>query len=199
MIRHLYDVMSKRSKPHHIRLGQMIKLKWAVTILLVFTWVGLAKNQTVAQQPLDGPSRVFHDELLDNLVGDWKITRKFKARTVDNTATVEWVLNHQFLLIHMKDVNSPPQYEANIYVGYDNTSDRYVAHWIDIFGGRFSETLGFGSRSGNSVKFVFEYPDGPFLNTFTWNPEQKSWTLLMQHKDPNGKWILFAEDTFARK
>ncbi len=178
--------------------GQMIKLKWAAIILLVLAWVVLARNQTVAQQPLDGPSRVFHDELLDNLVGNWKITRKFKTRTVDNTATAEWVLNHQFLLIHMKDANSPPQYEAHIYVGFDNTSDRYVAHWIDIFGGRFSETLGYGTRSGNSIRFVFEYPDGPFLNTFTWNPEKKSWAFLMQHKDAAGKWTPFAEDTLVR-
>ena len=177
----------------------MIKLRLLVTILLFLTCIDLARNQTWAQQPLDGPGRVFHDELLDNLVGDWKIARKFKTRTVDNTATAEWVLNNQFLLIHMKDANSPPQYEANIYVGFDNTSDRYVAHWIDVFGARVSETMGFGSRSGNSIKFVFEYPDGPFLNTFTWNPEKKSWTFLMQHKDPNGKWILFAEDTLARK
>jgi len=76
---------------------------------------------------------------------------------------------------------------------------RYVAHWIDAFGGRFSETLGYGTRSGNIIKFVFEYPDGPFLNTFTWNPDKKSWTFLMQQKDQNGKRPLFAEDTLVRK
>ncbi len=168
--------------------------------ILLLAWCSsLMPNRVSAQTPLDGRERIFHDELLDNLVGDWKITRKFKTRTAENTANVEWVLNHQFLLIKMKDVNNPPQYEANIYVGYDNASDRYVAHWIDVFGGRFSETPGYGTRAGNSIKFVFEYPDGPFLNTFTWNPDKKSWTFLMQQKDPNGKWTLFAEDTLVRK
>ena len=176
-----------------------MKRKWSITILLFLTYFGLATNRVWAQQLVDGRNRILHDELLDNLVGDWKITRKFKTRKVENMATAEWVLNHQFLLIHMKDANSPPQYEANIYIGYDNTGDRYVAHWIDVFGGRFSETLGFGVRSGNNVKFVFEYPDGPFLNTFTWSPEKKSWTFLMQQKDPSGKWALFAEDTLVRK
>lgn len=42
----------------------------------------------------------------------------------------------------MKDVSSPPNYEAMVFIGYDNTSERYVVHWIDVFGGRFSETLG---------------------------------------------------------
>jgi hypothetical protein len=153
----------------------------------------------LAQQPLDGRDHIFQDQLLDNLVGDWKITRKFKTRTAENTAKVEWVLNHQFLLIKMRDMNNPPQYEANIYVGYDNASERYVAHWIDVFGGRFSETLGYGTRAGNSIKFVFEYPDGPFLNTFTWNPDKKSWTFLMEQKDRNGKWTMFAEDRLIRK
>jgi hypothetical protein len=151
-----------------------------------------------SQQTLDGRDRIFRDELLDNLVGDWKVTRKFKTRTAENTAKAEWVLNHQFLLIK-KDVNTPPQYEANIYIGYDNTSDRYVAHWVDVFGGRFSETLGYGTRDGNRIKFVFEYPDGPFLNTFTWNKDKKSWTFLMQQKDSTGSWTLFAEDTLVRK
>ena len=154
---------------------------------------------TPAQQALDGRDRTFKDNLLDNLVGDWNIARKFKTRKAESTAKVEWVLNHQFLLIKMKDVNNPPQYEANIYVGYDNASDRYVAHWIDVFGGRFSETLGYGTRNGNSIKFVFEYPDGPFLNTFSWDPEKKAWTFLMQQKDAQGKWTLFAEDTLLRK
>ena len=176
-----------------------MKRKWSITILLFLTYFGLATNRVWAQQLVDGRNRILHDELLDNLVGDWKIMRKFKTQTVENMATAEWVLNHQFLLIHMKDANSPPQYEANIYIGYDHTSDRYVAHWIDVFGGRFSETLGFGGRNVNSIKFVFEYPDGPFLNTFSWNPEKKSWTFLMQQKDPNGKWALFAEDTLVRK
>jgi len=52
------------------------------------------------------------------------------------------VLNHQFLLIRIREADNPPQYEANIYVGCDNASDRCVAHWIDVFGGRSFETLG---------------------------------------------------------
>ena len=148
-----------------------------------------------AQEPLDGQSRIFHDELLENLVGDWQLTRKIGGRTAANVVKAEWVLNHQFLLIHMKDVNTPATYEAMVFIGYDNTSERYVAHWIDVFGGRFSETLGYGQRSGNNIKFVFEYPDGPFKNTFTWRPETKSWICLLENKDGKGNWKVFAEDT----
>ena len=174
------------------------KLFLCGALLVFISVVHLTSLQ--AQAPLDGPNHVFHDELLDNLVGDWKLTRKIRGtQTVENTLKSEWALNHQFLLLHMKDVSNPPNYEAMVFIGYDNTSDRYVAHWIDIFGGRFSETLGYGKRSGNSIKFVFEYPDGPFTNTFTWSPETKSWIFLMEQKDQKGTWSVFAEDKAVRK
>lgn len=151
-----------------------------------------------AQEPIDGRNRIFGDELLDNLTGDWKLSRKIRGQTVANNVTAEWVLNHQFLRVHMKDIVSPPKYEAMIFIGYDNASERYVVHWIDVFGGRFSETIGYGQRSGNSIKFVFEYPDGPFHNTFTWNPETKTWVFLGEQKDAAGKWTVFAEDILRR-
>jgi hypothetical protein len=99
----------------------------------------------------------------------------------------------------MKDLSSSPQYEAMVFIGYDNTSDRYLAHWIDVFGGRVSETLGYGTRTGNGIKLSFEYPDGPFHNTLTWVPETKKWVSLMEIKDKSGKWINFAEETFTKR
>lgn len=45
-------------------------------------------------------------------------------------------------------------------------SERYVAHWLDVFGGRFSETLGFGKREGNSIRFLFENSMAYSTNTF---------------------------------
>jgi hypothetical protein len=64
---------------------------------------------------------------------------------------------------------------------------------MDTFGGRFSETLGYGTRDGNQIKFVFEYPDGPFHNSYRWNPADKSWQWLMEQKDKDGKWSPFAD------
>src|SRR5215468_766912 len=167
-------------------------------IALLSSFVFGNVQHIIAQEPLDGRNRIFRDELLDNLVGDWKLTRKMRAQSVENRVKAEWALNHQFLLVHMKDVANPPNYEVMAFIGYDNTSERYVAHWIDVFGGRFSETLGYGKRSGNAIQFVFEYPDGPFHNTFTWNPESKTWIFLMEQKDQTGKWKVFAEDRLAR-
>jgi hypothetical protein len=59
----------------------------------------------------------------------------------------------------------------------------------DIFGARFSETL---IRDGNSLRFTFEYPDGPFHTTFRWFPESGTWQWLMEQKNKEGKWTNFA-------
>ncbi len=69
---------------------------------------------------------------------------------------------------------------------------------LDIYGGRFSETLGYGTRSGNTIKFVFEYPDGPFHNSFMWNPDSKTWRFLLEQKNDAGKWGAFADRIATR-
>ena len=128
---------------------------------LVLAFIPLP-GSTVSQD-LDGPRHAFADSLLDNMTGTWNLTGKILDRNADHAVDAEWVLNHQFLRIHEKDrspaASGAVPYEAMIMVGYDNTSERYIAHWNDIYGGRFSETLGYGTRNGNELRFVFEYPD----------------------------------------
>lgn len=144
------------------------------------------------------PNKSFEDEVLNNLAGDWKLSRKMHGRNSLSTVHAEWVLNHQFLFVHMKEQSNPSQYEARVYIGYDDASKTYVVHWIDMFGGRVSETLGHGTREGNSIKLEFNYPDGLFHNTLTWHPETKTWTTLLEQKDQKGNWSIFAEEVLSR-
>jgi hypothetical protein len=152
-------------------------------------------------QQLDGPKYPVNDALLDNLVGDWSMTGTVAHRQAHDTVHADWVLNHQFLRIHEKNevivTSDSPGYEAIVMVGYDHASDRYVVHWMDIYGGRFSETLGYGTRNGNDIALTFEYPDGPFHTTFRWKPVSKSWQWLMEQKNKEGKWTQFADLTLA--
>ena len=151
-----------------------------------------------AEGPLDGPNRIFKDEFIENLSGDWKLTRRIRDTEVTNTVKAEWVLNHQFLQIHMKDVANPPTYEALVLIGYSHADKQYVAHWCDTYGGKFS-AIGYGKRSGNAIEFAFQYDDGPFFNTFSWDPLAQTWTFTMQSTDKDGKRRLFAVDTLRRK
>jgi hypothetical protein len=151
--------------------------------------------------PLDGRQRLMQDSLLDHMAGDWRVERTMEGRPTASAAHAEWVLNHQFLLLHYQDsprAATPSGYEAMVFIGYDNASDRYVAHWIDVFGGRFSETLGYGTRDGNAIRFLFEYPDGPFYNTYTFDPIARTWTSLMRTKNQKGDWVTFATERFAK-
>jgi hypothetical protein len=164
-------------------------------------WIVLIPASAISQD-LDGPKHVFRDPLLDNLAGTWNLKGKILGHDADHIVEAEWVLNHQFLRIHEKDQNSAANvavpYEAMIMIGYDNASDRYVVHWNDVYGGRFSETLGYGTQTGNEIRLIFEYPDGPFHTTFRWFPDSRHWTWHMQTRDKTGKWVDFAELTLVR-
>jgi hypothetical protein len=118
------------------------------------------------------------------------------GRDAHHEVQAEWVLNGQFLRIHEKTAAGRPasehSYEAIWFLGYDPTSDRYVLHLLDVFGARFSETIGYGVRDGDSIRFIFEYPDGPFHTTFFWASKAGTWQWLMEQKDKDGKWVQFA-------
>jgi hypothetical protein len=138
------------------------------------------------------------DPFLDNLVGTWSISRQIRGTVVENVMQAQWVLNHQFIQLHMRGAGDPPSYEALVLIGYDPSASRHVAHWCDDFGGQYS-AVGYGKRSGNAIEFTFTYPDGPFHNTFTWDPSTRGWTFLMQSEDSKGQRRLFGVDTARRK
>jgi hypothetical protein len=144
----------------------------------------------------------WHDELVDHMAGKWTMTGPVMGGIAHHDVDAEWVLDHQFLRVTEKTTESAPagerRYEAIWFLGYDATSERYVLHLVDVYGGRFSETLGYGVRDGNAIRFVFEYPDGPFHTTFQWSPENNSWQWLMTQKDKAGKWATFADLKLTR-
>src|SRR5690349_16483282 len=140
--------------------------KFIQLCLFVFVMCSWAMGQ--AQQGCD-PKR-FNDTLLNNLTGQWDLSGKIMGRDVKNRFSAEWTLEHQYLELNFVDTVTPPSYSARVFIGYDCTSEKYVVHWLDIFGGRVSETLGYGTKSGNDYTFRFEYPDGPFINQLTYDP-----------------------------
>jgi len=175
--------------------GLMLLNRIALAALLCSAIVTVASAQEA--QALDGRQRIFQDSLVDRLAGDWIMSGTVGKKAVTYRVHAEWMLNHQFLRVGMRDTAKPPDYEAHVYIGRDNTSERYVAHWLDVFGGRWSETLGYGTRTGTAIEFVFEYPDGPFHTTFTWDGKS-GWTVLMRQRGPSGEWQTFGQWTLRR-
>ena len=153
----------------------------------------LCNTSVMAQQPSPG----LHDELLDHLAGSWHLDRRIRGMELSNSVTAEWVLNHQFLEVHMKDDRVPAKYEAIVLIGYNAKSRTYVAHWTDTFGGAYS-ALGEGVRTGNAIEFRFAYDDGPFFNTFNWLPDEDRWVMRLESGLPDGTRRPFATDTLSR-
>jgi hypothetical protein len=126
--------------------------------LFVALLIALPSARSTAQTPAE-----WHDDLVDHMAGNWKLEGPVMGRAAHHEVQAEWAFNHQFLRIHEKTVASAPgieqkdehKYEATWFLGYDPVSERYVLHLLDVFGARFSETLGYGTRDGNAIHFVF--------------------------------------------
>ena len=165
---------------------------------LVLTGI-LFSLRSFGQDTAKCDDKYFKDELLGKLAGQWKLTGEIVKRKVENSFTADWVLNHQFIELKFTDVATPPTYFGNWYIGYDCVSERYVLHLLDNFGGRLSETLGYGIRSGQTIEFRFEYPDGPFINQFIYNEKNDSWQLHMTQKNSKAEWVLFGDEYLKRR
>ena len=164
-----------------------------LSVFLLAAFLAPASGQAPAE---------WHDDLVDHMAGAWKLEGQVMGHDAHHEVQAEWALNHQFLRIHEKTSASAPadehKYEATWVLGYDPVSERYVLHLLDVFGGRFSETLGYGTRDGDAIRFIFEYPDGPFHTTFRWSRDKDSWQWLMEQKNKDGKWTNFADLKLTR-
>jgi hypothetical protein len=95
----------------------------------------------------------WQDAFVDHLAGSWKVEGTLVGQNAHHTVRAEWMLNHQFLRIEEKTSAHAPKteslYDSVWLLGYDDVSERYVFHLMDLFGGRFSETLGYRTLKGN--------------------------------------------------
>jgi hypothetical protein len=158
-------------------------------LLLVVPWEAAS-----AQQP------TLRDPLLDNMIGKWVLTGTIARKPTTHDVSVRWVLNHQFVEIHevsrdKRDGSS--QYEAWVFLGWDSVQQRYVVHWIDVFGGGFS-LRGYAPKQENSIAIVFESGDGTFHTTFSFEPSTRNWSWAMDNEQ-GGKLREFARLKMIRK
>ena len=173
-------------------MKRMNRALWLLCVIALLSGPSGRGEETAARRG------ALENQFLQNLVGDRSIARKIRGTVVANTLSAEWVLQHRFVQLHIKDVAEPPEYEALVLIGYDAVTERYVAHWCDSFGAQYAG-VGYGKRAGNSIDFVFNYADGPFHNTFSWDPATSTWTFLMQAEGKDGSRQFFAEDTVRKK
>ena len=142
------------------------------------------------------------DDFLNKLVGLWTLTGSMGSTELRQKVDAHWVIQGYFLEVRCMQEGPvlPDQtpYEAIYMLSYDNQSEEYSMHLFDTFGARYARTVGIGMRQGDSVEFLFEYPNGLFSNTFTWEDDSRGWEMLLRQKEETGEWKVFAKKTLTR-
>lgn len=133
------------------------------------------------------------DALLDRLVGEWRMTGQVQGEPVTYAVTATRELGGGFVVLRLKDVAVPPQYEAHVYVGVDTAGTRVIAHWMDGFGAGASIPHGVGAVRGDTLVLTFAYASGDFRDTFTYDRATDAWHMRFESADRTRGWTLFAE------
>jgi hypothetical protein len=135
---------------------------------------------------------------LDSLRGTWVMVGTVGGNPVRYVAEGQRVLQGGFMKLHMLDVASPPQYEADVFIGFDPKAHDYIAHWLDRFGAAGARVVAHGERQGQRLVLNFAYAEGAFRDTFTWHPASASWSLLLESQGADGTWSTFANYSLTR-
>ncbi len=135
------------------------------------------------------------DAYLDALQGKWIMAGTMGGKPVRYVADGRRVLQGGFLKLHMLDTGASPQYEADVFIGYDPIAKDYIAHWLDRFGAAGARVIAQGTRKGPQLVLTFPYADGAFRDSFVWQPASQTWSLLIESQAANGSWSTFASYT----
>ena len=149
---------------------------------------------TSAQTKEDTTDGCFHDDLLNHLVGTWKVTAIANDNTFTATIKAEWVMNHQYLHIYEKAneniswLHAP--LEVEFFIGYNHISKHYVVHEMTVFGSDGSyEGFCYAYRDNNEIKLIKKCESDSNTITvqhFIWEPTTTSWHSEMRQMI-NGK------------
>ena len=130
---------------------------------------------TMAQQPpVSSP-------LLDHLAGKWLMQGTVGKQAVTHDFDAEWVLQHHYLRFHEvsreKNDKGEQQYEATVFIGWNEKTKQYACVWLDVYGGLTLESIGLATHKENELAFVFtdEHGETSFTNTFIYDPKTKAW------------------------
>jgi hypothetical protein len=150
-----------------------------------------------AAAPAQQPAKSADETFLDALQGDWTMAGTLGGRPVHYLADGRRVLQGGFLKLHMIDVQLPPKYEAEVFIGFDAKANDFIAHWLDRFGAAGARVVARGERKGQQLVIVFPYTEGAFRDTFSWEPASRSWSLLLESQSADGSWSTFATYTLT--
>jgi hypothetical protein len=142
--------------------------------LVILATVLGALTLTAQQPPV-------HSPLLDHLAGKWLLRGTVGKQPVTHDVDAEWVLQHHYLRFQEvsrdKNDKGEPQYEATVFIGWNEKTKQYACVWMDVYGGATSESIGLATPKDNELAFVFADDHGQttFTNTFIYDPKTNTW------------------------
>ena len=143
--------------------------------LLVFLASILVATAATAQQP------PVNSPVLNRLAGKWLLQGTVGKQPVMHDFDAEWVLQHHYLRLREvsrdKNDKGEPQYEATVFVAWNEKTRQYACVWLDVYGGATSESIGVATPKENELAFVFtdEHGETSFTNTFFYDPKTNTW------------------------
>jgi hypothetical protein len=167
--------------------------RWA----LVASIAAIYSTLVAAAAPAPQTAKSADEAFLDALQGDWIMDGMFGDKPVHYRAEGRRVLQGAFLRLHMIDVESPPQYEAEVFIGFDAKAHDFIAHWLDDFGAAGARVVARGERQGEQLVLLFPYTEGAFRDTLSRQPASGSWSLLLESQSAGGAWSTFATYTLT--
>lgn len=76
-----------------------------------------------------------------------------------------------------KNAKGDPQYQATIYIAWNEPTKDYACVWLDLYGGLNAVSIGVASPQENELPFVFkdERGDVSFKNDFVYDAKSNTW------------------------
>lgn len=146
------------------------------------------------------PPAPVQNEFFDAMVGNSSGESVMNGKTYDQTVSVQWDLNHQFIRINLVSVNkSNPQdkYEGLGIYGID-AKGNVKTWWFDVWGAG-SVSTGTGTISGDKMQTTEEGPYYRSNNTFEFRDNAMNINRQGSFKTPDGKEISFNETSSFKK
>jgi hypothetical protein len=146
-----------------------MKHVWLFVLAIFGTAAAMAQ-----QAPISSP-------LLDHLAGRWVLEGSVGKQPVIHDLDAEWVMQHQYLrfreISRDKNAKGEPQYEATVFIAWNEKSKQYSCVWLDVYGGASAESIGLATPKENELAFVFhdEHGETTFTNTFIYDPKTNTW------------------------
>lgn len=148
---------------------------------LVLVLALIAVSITLAQQPpVSSP-------LLDHLAGRWLMEGTIAGQPTKHHIDAQWVLDHHYLRIHEvseeRSAKGQPQYEAMIFIAWNDQPKHYSCAWLDVYGGFSVGSIGVAPPSENELAFVFKNDKGEpdFSNDFVYDPKTDTWSDVLDN------------------